>query len=789
MQAYCVKCREKREIVNSIATFTKTGQPATSGKCVECGTGVFRIGKTELHQGLQAPPKVKSSRRRKKTKAVKRKGKVVIVESPAKARSIGRFLGKGYKVKFSLGHVRDLLKSRMAVDPTNHFEVEYRVPNDKRPIVKDLKKDVQNASEVYLATDLDREGEAIAWHLAEVLEVESERLRRVTFHEITRDAINRAFETPRKIDMSLVEAQETRRILDRLVGFSLSELLWKKVAGRLSAGRVQSVAVRLIVERQRAIDSHVAKEYWGIRAKLFKNDDLDKELFESTLRKIDNMSVGIDKEFYLKDESTVKQIVSELEGARWLVKEVKHGQRRRKPPAPFRTSTLQQEASRKLNFPVGKTMAIAQQLYQGDGIQGDHEGGLITYMRTDSVQVSPQAESEVRNYIEDVYGVNYLPNSAPKHRKTKSSQEAHEAIRPTSVLRSPSDIKESLSSDQYKLYNLIWTRFVSSQMAVAVFDTLRVDILAIGNKSEYEFRATGDQIKFDGFLKVYDPSSEDDSKKTKEQLIPDLHENEVLQLECLISDQKFTKPPPLFTEASLVKALEEHGIGRPSTYAPTLSTIVRRGYVSRDNRRLCPTDIGITVNDLLVEFFSDVLDIGFTATMEGDLDFIAQGKREREPVLNEFWVPFEKDLVHAHDQMPTIDKTPESAGRDCPKCGEGLLIRTGRFGKFIGCSGFPECRHTEQILHKIGVRCPDCSDDLVQRKTRKGRVFYGCVTYPKCEWTSWVRPLVEKCKECEGILFEKGKNKVTCSKCEQEWDKSDIQSQSDQEYGTKVALQ
>jgi len=787
MEAYCVKCRMKRTVQNPVATFTKKAQPGTKGMCDECGKGLFRMGKTPAHEGLIAP-KPTSSKNRKKSTSHKKKGKVVIVESPAKARSIGRFLGKGYKVRFSLGHVRDLLKSRMAVDPDNYFEPEFRVPNDKRPIVKELKKDVSRAAEVYLATDLDREGEAIAWHLAQVLDVEADRLRRVTFHEITRDAIKKAFEQPRSINMKLVEAANTRRILDRLVGFPLSELLWKKVAGRLSAGRVQSVAVRLIVERQREIDVHVAKEHWGIKAQLLKKEDrTDSKYFEAGLRKIHGSLIGIDKELNLSNESEVKPILSDLEIAKWNVHSVQRGERRRKPYASFRTSTMQQEASRKLSFPVGKTMAIAQQLYQGDGIKGMDEGGLITYMRTDSVQVSPQSQQQAREYVSEKYGQEYLPDSPPRYGKGKSSQEAHEAIRPTSILRTPESIKDNLSTDQYKLYRLIWIRFLSSQMSPAIFDTLRVDILAAGEKSTYDFRATGDKVRFDGFLRIYEPATDENNEsETAAQEIPELEDREKLFLHNLIPEQKFTKPPPLFTEGTLVKALEEHGIGRPSTYAPTLRTIVRRGYVIKDKHRLSPTDIGITVNDLLVEFFSDVLDVGFTAAMEDDLDFIAQGKKDRVPVLNEFWLAFKKDLERAHQDMPTIDKSPESAGRDCPKCDAELLIRNGRFGKFIGCSGFPECKHTEQILEKIGVTCPDCNNDLAQRRTRKGRIFYGCISYPKCEWTSWVRPLIEICPECGGILFEKGKAAVRCGKCEKEWSREDINTSNANSDDTNV---
>ncbi|MFL2651396.1 MAG: type I DNA topoisomerase [Anaerolineales bacterium] len=783
MEAYCVKCKVKRTVQNPVATYTKKAQPGTKGVCGECGTGLYRMGNTPAHEGM-VPPVPTPSKTRKKTRSQSKRGKFVIVESTTKAKTIGRILGKGYKVESCVGHVRDLLKSRMAVDPENEFEPEWRVPNDKRKIVKGLKEGASRAAEVYLATDLDREGEAIAWHLAEVLEVEEDRLRRVTFHEITRPAIEEAFEQPRNIKMDLVNAQEARRKLDRLVGFSLSQLLWEKVAGRLSAGRVQSPTLRLIVERQREIDAHVAKEHWSIKAQLLKrlNKD-DGKYFEAGLRKVDGNKVGVDEKYHISNETQVKPILIDLERSQWQVQSVRRAERRRKPYAPFRTSTMQQEASGKLNFSVQKTMAIAQQLYQGqDGLD---EGGLITYMRTDSVQVSPQSQQQARDFISGNYGKEYLPDSPPRYSKSKSSQEAHEAIRPTSIERTPESVKNNLSTDQYKLYKLIWARFLSSQMSQAIFDTLRVDIVATGEKGIYDFRSTGRKIRFDGFLRVYQPASDQNKSESETQDIPELEDDEKLFLHDLISEQKFTKPPALYTEATLVKALEKHGIGRPSTYAPTVKRVVDVGYVIKDNRRLSPTDTGMTVNDWLVKYFPNVLDTKFTAIFEDDLDLIAQGKKHQVPVLQKFWLPFEKDLEHAKVEMPTIDKTPELAGRNCPKCGEELLIRNGRFGKFIGCSGFPECRHTEQILQKIGVGCPDCSNDLVQRKTRKGRVFYGCVSYPECEWTSWVRPLTDMCPECRGILFEKGKSLVKCGKCEKEWSKEDINSSATNDSSTE----
>ena len=745
------------------------------------------MGRTPAHAGLTAPEPRPDAR--KKGRGAKRKGTLVIVESPAKARTIGRFLGKGYTLRASMGHVRDLLKSRLSVDVENGFAPQYRVPNDKRKLLKGLRKDVARAEAVYLATDLDREGEAIAWHMMESAEIDPERLRRVTFHEITRAAIERAFSEPRAINMQLVNAQQARRILDRLVGYSLSPLLWRKVAGRLSAGRVQSVAVRLIVEREREIESHTPQEYWRIKAELKSAGGAEEEPhFVAELRRVDGKRVGRDKEYRLGSEADVQPLLCDLEHASWRVQAVKRGERRRKPSAPYRTSTLQQEASRRLGFTARRIMVLAQQLYEGMALDGKQAGGLITYMRTDSVNVSAQAQKQARNFVRDQYGESYLPAKPPTYKGAKGAQEAHEAIRPTKVGRTPAVLKDSLSRDQYRLYQLIWQRFVGSQMAAAIYDTLRVDVLARGATRPYDFRATGVTIRFPGFLRVYEPTPADDGKGEDESgEIPTLQNNEALLLQKLLPEQRFTKPPPRYSEASLVKALEEHGIGRPSTYAPTLSTIVNRGYVTRESRRLFPTEIGVTVNDLLVEYFSDVLDVGFTARMENALDLIATGDAEWVPVLDGFWRPFAMDLERAAKDMPEIEKTPELVGRDCPQCGQELLVRLGRFGKFIGCSGFPDCKHTEPLLERIGVVCPDCKSDLLQRRTKKGRTFFGCSAYPHCEWTSWTRPLVAACPGCGGLLLAKGKEKAVCTGCAAIWKSDELSAPAQPRAGTEVA--
>jgi len=792
-QAFCFKCKQKRVIEQATPTFTKTAQPATRGVCGMCGTAMFLMGRTPDHEGLQ-PPVVKPSTKRKRRGNVRRRGKLVIVESPAKARTIKRFLGNGYTLKASMGHVRDLLKSRLSVDVENGFAPEYRVPNEKRKLVKELIKDVDRAEAVYVATDQDREGEAIAWHLKESLEIDPVRLHRVTFHEITRDAIEHAFAAPREMNMKLVDAQQARRVLDRLVGYSISPLLWRKVAGRLTAGRVQSVAVRLIVEREREIEAHVPEEYWRIKAKLKRagDDDGDSD-FVAKLRTLDGRTVGREKEHKLSGEADVLPLVRDLENAAWRVGEVKRGERRRRPFAPYRTSTLQQDASRRIGFTAGRTMALAQQLYEGLEIDGNEVDGLITYMRTDSVNVSAQAQKQARRFIRDEYGDEYLPGKPPRYSGARGAQEAHEAIRPTDVTRTPALLKKSLRRDQYRLYKLIWQRFLASQMAPAIYDTLRVDVVVRGELHNYVFRATGVSVRFAGFLHVYELLRTSNGKKEEEIAeIPVLDEDESLALRKLLPQQSFTKPVPRYTEATLVKALEEHGVGRPSTYAPTLGTIVNRGYVIREDKRMFPTEIGITVNDLLVEYFADVLDVGFTARMENELDQIAAGESDWVPVLSEFWSRFSEDLEKAKTDMPEVERKVELLGRDCPLCEEPLLVRVGRFGKFVGCSGYPECRHTEQLLEGLDVSCLECGSELVKCRTKKGRMFFGCSGYPKCDWKSWSRPLGFVCRQCESMLVAKGKEKATCVTCGSVWGVDELVSSANVEsrgVGTEVASQ
>jgi DNA topoisomerase-1 len=805
IEGYCFKCKAKRLIQNPAAEWAANGTPGTRGTCPVCGGTIYKTGHTPAHEGLPKPAAEPRKKRRPAAKATsakggkqaaaagkkrpasagrshsngsgatggRRSGKLVVVESPAKARTLGRYLGRGYVVKSSLGHVRDLLKSRLSVDVDDNFEPEYRVPNDKRAVVKELKDAAERAAEIYLATDPDREGEAIAWHVREAAEMDPQRTRRVVFHEITRPAIQAAFEHPRDIDMDRVDAQQARRILDRLVGYKLSPLLWRKVRGRLSAGRVQSVAVRMVVEREREIERFDPQEYWTIDAelsqqKLRQSGVEERPFFVARLFKLRG------EDPLLPDEATVRPHLQALERAAWQVGEVRRGQRTRRPAAPFTTSTLQQEASRRLGFGTTRTMRVAQALYEGVDV-GEQEGssGLITYMRTDSVTVAAEAQQQARAYIAGRFGAAYLPDAPPVYKtRSKSAQEAHEAIRPTAVTRTPESVKAHLNRDQFRLYQLIWARFVASQMAPAEYDTVSADIWAgeahlAPAQRPYLFRATGSTLRFRGFLAVYEESAEENGEEEQNsQVPPDLQDGELLDLLRLLPEQHFTQPPPRYSEATLVKALEENGIGRPSTYAAIISTIQQRGYVEVDNKRLRPTEIGYIVTDLLVSHFPNVLSIDFTARLEDELDEIAEGKAW-VPVIDAFYRGFEQHLDAADKAIPRLDlkKEPEFVGRDCPESGHPLVYREGRFGRFIGCSNYPQCRYTEQILNKVGVICPNCGGDLVEKRTRKGRVFYGCANYPSCDWTSWKRPLREPCPVCQGVMVEEGKGVARCIRC------------------------
>jgi len=809
IEAYCMKCKTKRPMNDPQPVFTATGRPATKGTCPVCGTTLFRMGETPAHAGLERPPvtagkrkRAQGSKKRKKRYRGPRDGKLVIVESPAKARTVGRFLGKEYEVKASIGHVRDLLRSQMSVDLENDFKPRYRVPNEKRQVVKELRAAVERAAEVYLATDPDREGEAIAWHLMAAADIEPEQARRVVFHEITRGAIEEAFAHPRQINMQLVNAQQARRILDRIVGYSISPLLWERIRNRLTAGRVQSVAVRLIVEREREIQNFVPEEYWSIEAELAKQVPPHKkppkrrQSFIAKLNRIRGEKVD------LKSEADTQAIVAELEKSQYLVTEVKYGTRKRRPPAPFTTSTMQQEANRRLGFTARRTMANAQALYEGIPI-GPEGGnvGLITYMRTDSTSVAEVAQKEARKFIAQRFGEPFLPEKPPVYKtKAKAAQEAHEAIRPTSVFRTPESVKEYLTRDQYRLYELIWKRFLASQMSNAIFDTISVSIHAgvldaeswkpepgavvpaaelkkLASEMPYLFKVSGSTLKFPGFLQVYQEVPDEDAapEEEKSKKLPKLVAGEFLDLLQLLPEQHFTQPPPRYTEATLVRTLEEYGIGRPSTYAPIISTIQNRGYVVRQDRRLYPTEIAFIVNDLLMKYFPEVMDYGFTAEMEKRLDEIANGEREWVPVLREFYEPFKAQLEHAKATMEYLNLGDQPTGEVCEKCGSPMIVKFGRYGKFIACSNYPACRNTKSYYERIGVACPECGNDLVERRTRRGRVFYGCITYPKCEFSIWSRPLPTPCPLCGGMLVEDKKGWVKCTKCEERFEREKIE--------------
>jgi len=783
MQAYCMKCKTKREMQDPRPVFNANGTPATQGVCPVCGTKMFKMGRTPAHEGLTPEERHGVSG----TKAELPTGpKMVIVESPAKARTVGRFLGKGYTVRASVGHVRDLPSRQMGVDIDHDFEPHYVIPAKRKDVVRELRAAVKNSSQVYLATDPDREGEAISWHLAQALEsaIGPRPVHRVEFHEITPDAIERAFAHPRTIDMQRVEAQQARRILDRLVGYKLSPLLRDKMGRRgLSAGRVQSVAVRLVVEREREIAAFVPVEYWSIEAELAKREPQRKQprSFIARLHRIRG------EEVELHQEADVQAILAELEESVYTVGSVKEGQRKRNPAPPFTTSTLQQEASRRLRFTPQRTMRFAQQLYEGIDL-GDGPVGLITYMRTDSTNVAAEAQAEARKFVAQRYGEEFLPPQPPQYKtRAKGAQEAHEAIRPTSVLRTPESIQLYLDREQYRLYDLVWRRFVASQMAPAVYDTITVEILAgppslpsppslpptTKDERPYLFRASGSSLRFKGFLAVYEEAADEDARpeqERKREEIPPLTVDEVLDLVQLLPAQHFTEPPPRYTEATLVRALEEYGIGRPSTYAPTMSTIQQRGYVERRDGRLYPTEVGIVVNDLLVQYFPRYIDVGFTAQMEEELDLIASGERKWVPVLHEFYDPFSSTLAQAQEHMPTVQVSQEPTGEVCPQCGHPLIYKHGRFGKFIACSNYPACRYHQGIQAKTGAKCPQCGGDLVEKRTRRGRTFYSCSNYKaddpnSCKFAVWKRPLPQPCPSCGGLLTEGRQGWAKCTAC------------------------
>ncbi len=691
---------------------------------------------------------------------------LVIVESPAKARTISRFLGKDYRAEASMGHVRDLPQRDLGVEIANgRFRPTYRVLPDKRKVVSGLTKAAKEASTIYLATDPDREGEAISWHLMEASGIDPSKARRVVFHEITRDAIKEAFEHPRSLDVNLIDAQQARRVLDRLVGYRLSPLLWRKVRRGLSAGRVQSVALRLIVDREDEIGRFVPKEYWNIDAALVK---AGKE-FKARLRSIK----GTKGEIEISDQATASSILGDLDGARYSVVSVKKRETRSRPAPPFITSTLQQEASRKLRFTARRTMQVAQQLYEGLPLGDEGPAGLITYMRTDSTNVAAAALSEAAAYVRRKFGHEYAPKSPRRYtRKVKGAQEAHEAIRPTSIEREPAAVRPYLTSEQFRLYDLIWKRMLASQMTDALFDATSAEIAAQCPSADavYLFRAAGSVLKFKGFRTLY-MEDKDDAEQTEEDSppIPDMKAGDALEFRSLTPEQRFTQPPPRYSEASVIKALEENGIGRPSTYAPIIATIQDRDYVQKERGRFVPTKLGAAVTRLLTAHFSDIMEVGFTAKIEDQLDDVANGEKAWEPMLREFYDPFDEALEIAMERAERVprDQIDEESDEVCEKCERPMVIKSGRFGRFLSCSGFPECKNSRPLLKRVGVECPECSSDLVERRGkgrgRGGRPFYGCSAYPACDFSTSSRPLPQPCPECGKMLVASGRSNARCS--------------------------
>ena len=660
--------------------------------------------------------------------------KLIIVESPAKANTIKKFLGNDYKVVASMGHIRDLPKSKLGVDIEHDFEPEYINIRGKASLINSLKKDAKDVETVYLATDPDREGEAIAYHLAYILGIPLNSICRVTFNEITKETVKKSIKEPRKIDMNLTDAQQARRVLDRIVGYQISPILWKKVKRGLSAGRVQSVAVKLIVDREDEIEKFVPEEYWNIIAKLSKNE----ELFTAKLYGKDG------KKIELHNEKEVKDILDKIENGKYIVTDVKKGEKKRTPAPPFTTSTMQQEASRKLGFPIKKTMNVAQGLYEGVNVSGRGTVGLITYMRTDSTRISEEARKSAKKHITAKYGKNYYEN---RYYRTKSgAQDAHEGIRPTYVEITPEEVKSSLTPDQYKLYNLIYNRFIASQMSSAVFDTITANI-DVNNKETYNFRASGQKLKFKGFMTLYVEDIDEKFNEDDEANVPDLQVGEEVKKEKLESKQSFTEPPPRYTEASLVKTLEEKGIGRPSTYATIISTIIDRRYIQKEQKQLVPTDLGRVVNKLLTENFTDIINVEFTADIENKLDEVAEGNESWKKVIKEFYKPFKAELDEANTNLEHVKLQEEVSNVQCEKCGRMMVVKYGRYGKFLACPGYPECKNIKPYVEKIDVPCPVCGAEVYVRKTKRGKNYYVCSKYVKddsnaCNFISWNKPKV-----------------------------------------------
>ncbi|MGG7324287.1 type I DNA topoisomerase [Clostridium baratii] len=678
--------------------------------------------------------------------------KLVIVESPAKAKTIGKYLGKNYIVEASMGHVRDLPKSKLGVDIDNNFEPKYITIRGKGELLKNLRKAAKKADKIYLATDPDREGEAISWHLANLLKIDENEDCRIVFNEITKSAVKSSIKNARKINQDLVDAQQARRILDRLVGYEISPILWKNVKWGLSAGRVQSAALKLICEREEEIKKFIPEEYWTVDCYLKKG----RKKFPIKLSTYKN------KKIELKNEDETNNVINALDKDNFLIKEIKSGSKVKNPMAPFTTSTLQQEASKKLNFMTKKTMSVAQGLYEGVEVKGYGTVGLITYMRTDSVRISKEAQESAREFILNNYGNEYVPEEFRNYKGKKNIQDAHEAIRPTNIEITPEIAKKNLTPEQYKLYTLIWKRFVSSQMASCILNTNSITIL----NGDYKFKASGSTIKFDGFMKIYEYAiSEED-----ETSLPELSEGEVLSAASLEGKQHFTQPPARYTEASFVKLLEEKGIGRPSTYVPTISTILSRDYVQREKKNLVPTELGFIVNKIICEYFKQIADVDFTASMERNLDHIEDGEIEWKKVVGEFFEPLKHDLEKAEKEMAKVVIEDEVSDVPCDKCGRMMVIKRGRYGKFLACPGYPECKNAKPIVEEIKAPCPKCGSKVLAKRSKKGKRFYGCSAYPECDFISWNEPVEKKCPECNSYMVKKYSKKngdyLECSNSE-----------------------
>lgn len=691
--------------------------------------------KADTKSAAKSTAAKKTSAKKTGSKSAAAKKTLVIVESPSKAKTIGKYLGSSYKVIASVGHVRDLPKSKLGIDVEHDFEPQYIPIRGKGDLIKELKKEAKAAGKVYLATDPDREGEAISWHLAFLLGLDPDQPCRIVFNEITKDAIKKAVKSPRAIDIGLVDAQQARRALDRLVGYQISPLLWRKIRRGLSAGRVQSAALKIICDRENEINNFKPQEYWNIQVKFKKGKVFTAKVAEYQKKKIS-----------IASKAEADRVLTDLAGGSYQVAAIVRRERQRKPFAPFTTSSLQQDAANKLNFTTKKTMMVSQQLYEGVEVKGAGTVGLVTYIRTDSVRISEEAKAMAHAYIEENFGKNYIANNIYTNKK-KDIQDAHEAIRPSNITLDPESIKESLTKDQYNLYKLIWTRFLASQMAPAVFDSMQVSI----ENGAYGLKASGSKLIFDGYQKIYAPNFDED----KDKLLPDLAEGETLKAEEVLPEQKFTEPPARFTEASLVKELEEKNIGRPSTYAPIIATILERKYIGREKKVLVPTDLGFLVTQLMEEYFKEIVDTGFTAEMEDKLDDVETKTLDWKQVVRDFYGPLEKELEIADQAIEKVELPVQITDEVCELCGKPMAIKSGRFGEFLACTGYPECKNTKPIVKSTGVKCPDCGGDIVAKRGRSGKIFYGCSNYPTCTRAYWYKPTDRKCPQCGELLLEK----------------------------------